>query len=609
MEWQAWLTLAVVLAAFVSLVRGLAPADVTLMGGAILLTLAGVITPQDVIRGFSNPGMLTVGALFIVAAGLRETGALDRIGSHMLGRAHTEGGVLARLAAQVTALSAFLNNTAVVAMLIGVITDWCRKHRVAPSRLLIPLSYLSILGGTCTLIGTSTNLVVFGLMQDQAEHTQASQFRAALEHVGMFEFAWVGVPIALAGVAYLFLLGRRQLPNRTDLLERLGDATRNYLVEMRVKPECTLVGQTIEQAGLRRLPGLFLFEIVRGTQVISPAPPTEAIQAGDRLAFAGVVSTIVDLERIQGLVPAADDGYETEAPARRQRRYCEAVVSPTSPLIGRNIREANFRALYNAAVIAVHRGGERLAGRIGDIEVRPGDTLLLQTTPHFAAANRNNPDFYLVSAFEEARPVRHERAFVALLLLLLLLVLLVVGERFGVPPHIAAFVVAGLLIVTRCISTGDARRSVRWDTLLTIVAAFGIGAALEKSGAAQAVAGLLAEQTHAWGPIGALAAVVLMASLFTELITNNAAAVLAFPVAMSLADQLGVSPRPFAFAVAYAASCSFATPIGYQTNLMVYGPGGYSFGDFLRIGIPFNLLIVIVVTLLTPLVWPFELSG
>ena len=607
MAWEAWFTVGLIGFLFLTLVRGLAPTDVTLLGGTVLLAVVGVIGADDAVRGFSNPGMLTVAALFVVSAGMRETGALDRIGGRLLGKARTERWALARLGPQIVALSAFLNNTAVVAMLISVVSDWCRKHRVSPSRLLIPLSYFSIFGGICTLIGTSTNLVVFGLMQEQSTHELDTARQAALQHVSLFDFAYVGLPLAVVGTAYLLLLGRRGLPNREDLLERLGESSREYVVEMSVRPECRLVGQQIEEAGLRRLPGLFLIEIVREGRVIAPVAPTEVILAGDRLTFAGVVGTIVDLERIPGLLPAADDTYAAQAADRHQRRYCEAVVSGTSPLIGKNIREGNFRALYNAAVVAVHRGGERLSGRIGDIVLRSGDTLLLQTGAHFALANRNNPDFYLVSSLEEARPVRHERAFTAAGLLVLLIALLVFGERLGMPTHIAAFLVAGLMLITRCISAGDARRSVQWDVLLTIVAAFGIGAGLEKSGAAHAIAGVLTTHTQEWGPVVALAIIYAITSLFTELITNNAAAVLVFPIAMSLAEQLGVSPRPFAFAIAYAASSSFATPIGYQTNLMVYGPGGYRFVDFLRVGLPLNILLWIVAVLVIPLIWPFEL--
>ncbi len=603
MGWEAWLTIGVVASVFIVLVRGVAPPDVVLWGGTVLVTIFGIIEVDDALVGFSNPGMLTVAALFMITAGLRETGALDRIGGHMLGNTHSERGALLRIAPQVTAFSAFLNNTAVVAMLIPVITDWCRKHRISPSRLLIPLSYVSIFGGTCTLIGTSTNLVVGGLVQDLAHGELDPVRQHALRPLWLFEFAYLGVPCAVVGILYLFFIGRRQLPDRKDLLEKLGESVREYLVDMCIRANCPLIGKTIEAAGLRRLPGLFLIEILRDGRVIAPVEPDEVLLENDRLTFAGVVSTIVDLERIPGLVPATEDESAQSFGEGRQRRYSEAVISSTSPLIARNIRDSNFRALYNAAVIAVHRGGQRLTGRIGDIVLHVGDTLLLQTGPHFVEANRNNPDFYLVSGMEEVRPVRHDRAPLSLGLLVLMILLLVFGGP-RLPTVVAAFLVAGLMMMTRCISAADARRSVRWDVLLTIAAAFGLGSALDASGAAEAIATLVIKCTHLLGPIAALAAIYFVTSLFTELITNNAAAILVFPLAIAVADQLGVNPRPFIFAVAFAASCSFATPIGYQTNMLVYGPGGYRFSDFLRVGLPINVLLWITAVIVIPLVWP-----
>lgn len=605
MGWEAWFTIGVVVSVFVVLVRGAGPPDVVLWGGTVLVTLFGVIDVHDALVGFSNPGMLTVAALFMITAGLRETGALDRIGGRMLGNARSERDALLRIAPQVTAFSAFLNNTAVVAMLIPVVTDWCRKHRVSPSRLLIPLSYVSILGGTCTLIGTSTNLVVGGLVQGLG-HGELDPLRQhALRPLWLFEFAYLGVPCAVVGILYLFFVVRRQLPDRADLLEKLGESVREYLVDMCIRANCPLIGKTVEAAGLRRLPGLFLIEILREGRVIAPVEPDEVLMEGDRLTFAGVVSTIVDLERIPGLVPVTEEDSDTPPGEARMRRYSEAVISSTSPLIARNIRDSNFRALYNAAVIAVHRGGQRLTGRIGDIVLHAGDTVLLQTGPHFVEANRNNPDFYLVSGIEEARPVRHDRAPLALGLLGLLVVLLIFsGPRL--PTVVAAFLVAGLMMITRCISAGDARRGVRWDVLLTIAAAFGLGSALDASGAAEAIATLVIKGTQTLGPVAALAAIYLVTSLFTELITNNAAAILVFPLAMAVADQLGVNPRPFIFAVAFAASCSFATPIGYQTNMLVYGPGGYRFSDFLRVGLPMNVLMWITAMIVIPFAWPLN---
>ena len=367
MNVQIGITLAVLLVILIGLVKDWAPPDVLLLAGAIAVTLAGIITPTEAFAGFSNEGMLTVGALFVVAAALRETGALDALGARMLGRAASPRAALGRIAAGVMATSAFLNNTPIVAMMLPVVTDWCRKHRVSPSRLLIPLSYLTVLGGMVTLIGTSTNLVVSGLVTQARQEATDPRILAGLRPLGLFEFALLGIACCVVGATYLFTIAPRLLPDRKDMLEQLGEQAREYLVDMEVQPGCRLIGQSIEEAGLRHLPGLFLIEIVRNGQIVAPVSPDEVLRAGDRLTFTGVVRSIVDLERIPGLVPVADDNYEAGSAQRQRRRLCEAVISPTSPLIGKTIRDADFRALYNAAVVAVHRGGTRLTGRVGDI--------------------------------------------------------------------------------------------------------------------------------------------------------------------------------------------------------------------------------------------------
>jgi di/tricarboxylate transporter len=599
MTWTAWFVLAATGVAVFGLARNLA-SDALLWGAVVACGLAGILSPAEMFSGFSNTGMLTVGALYIVAAGVQETGALDLLGGWFLGGVRTGGGVLRRLGLAVPALSAFLNNTPVVAMFIPFLVQWCSKHRVSPSRLLIPLSYLSILGGMLTLIGTSTNLVVNGMMADAtaADPTLA----ASLRPMGLFEIGAVGLPCAVLGIAYLLLFSGRLLPERADMLEEIGTSPREYLVEMQVTPRCRLVGQNIEEAGLRHLPGLFLIEIVRGGEAIAPVQPDHVLEADDILTFSGVVSTIVDLEKIPGMKPVADPGYEHAAARRRGRMLSEAVVSPTSPLIGRSIRGSNFRALYNAAVVAVHRGGARLKGRLGDIVLHSGDTLLLQTGPHFAEAYRNNPDFFLVSGVRDSESLRHDRAALSLILLALLVGLMASGLLSTV---LAAFLVAGAMILGHCVSVAGARRALDLQTLLTIAGAIALGQALLNSGAVHAVAHGVVGVLGPFGPYVVLAGIAVLTMLFTEIVTNTAAAALMFPLALAIAADSGVDPRPFVMVVALIASASFLTPIGYQTNLMVYGPGGYRFSDFPRVGVPLSLLLLVVATLLAPIAWPF----
>ena len=598
MTWEAWFSLATLIGVLSGLVLNLAP-DALLVGALVLVTLAGIITPAEAFVGFSNTGMLTVAALFVVAAGLRETGALGRLANWLLGRARTERGAMARMAISVTTMSAFLNNTPIVAMFIPIVSEWCKKRRVAPSRLLIPLSYFCILGGTCTLIGTSTNLVVNGMMQEAVK--QRPDLSESLYPIGLFELGYVGLPYAIIGICYMIFIGYRLLPDRLGLLEQLSDSAREYLVNMRVEAGL-LEGQRVEEAGLRHLPGLFLIEIQREGEIISPVEPDQILRSGDILTFTGVVSTIVDLERFDGLVPVADEGYENQAALKRGRELCEAVVSLSSPVLGKTIRDADFRASYNAAIVAVHRNGERLGGRVGDIVLRPGDTLLLQTGPHFDRAHRNNPDFLLVSGVQDSHALRSDKALMSLGLLALLLLLMSTGIIEIVT---AAFLVAGLMVITRCISVAGARQSVDWQTLITIGAAFGLGKALVASGLVAVMAELVVSSVGHWGPYAVLAGVYCMTSLFTETVTNNAAAALIFPFAVAIADGIDVSARPFVMAVAFAASASFVTPLGYQTNLMVFGPGGYKFTDFVRVGLPLNLVLLFFATLLIPWVWAF----
>lgn len=601
--WEAWLSIGVVLVILIALAREMAPTDALLVGGAVILGLTRVITPQEVFAGFSNTGMLTVAGLYVVVAALRETGALNTMGSLLLGKTTTERGVFLKMSAAVTTISAFLNNTPIVAMMLPILMGWCRKNSVSPSKLLMPLSFLTILGGTCTLIGTSTNLVVNGLLIDASKNAAADvELANSLRPMTLFELSYVGIPCAIAGILYLFFIGRRLLPDRKDLIERLGQNAREYLVNMRIAQGCKLIGKRVEEAGLRHLQGLFLIEILRGDEVISPVGPDQVMHEGDMLTFTGVVGHIVDLEQIPGLIPAGDETYQEHASTRRGIQLCEAVISGTSPLIGVNIREANFRSLYNAAVVAVHRGGERLKGKLGDIILRNGDTLLLQAGANFAKAFRNHPDFFLVSSVEGTRPIRHDKMWLSLALLAVFVVLLTTEI---VDTAIAAFLVAGLMVASRCISANDARRSVDYQTLITIGASFAIGKALMTSGAVHGIAETLVHSMGSYGPHAVLFVVYAMTLMTTELITNNAAAVLMFPFAVELARTLGVDPRPFAMAVTMAASNAFSLPLGYQTHLMVYGPGGYKFRDFVRVGLPLDIICLIVAVALIPYVWKF----
>lgn len=614
-ESAAIISLAVTVAVFVALIaRRDAPPDVLFLGGMVAVTLLGVITPEAALAGFANPAVLTIASLFVVAAGLRSTGVLDWVGHRLLGTARTEASAIRRLALSIVTTSAFMPNTPVVAMMMPVVVDWCRQRRVSPSRLLIPLSYLTILGGVCTLIGTTTTLLINGLLKA----AQSPGGPASLRPMELFEIGKVGLPCAIVGTLYLVFFGRRYLPNRTDLLETLGELRREYLVEMLVQPECRLIGKTVEDAGLRHLPGLFLIEIDREGEIITPVTPEDVIHKDDRLVFTGVVTTIVDLEKIPGLVPAADMNYEVVPKKRHGRYLSEAVISHSSPLIGTSIREANFRQLYNAAVVAVHRNGKRLTNKIGDIRLQPGDTLLLQTRTEFVQDYRHSRDFHLVSTIEGSGGRRYDRAWIAGTLFILLVVWLSLSSWLpaestvlGIPltgltsTAVAGIAIAGLMIVFRCLPTAEARGALDLRVIITIAGALAIGRALDESGAAKSIAELLVAQVYTGHPYFHLVVIYVITVIFTELISNTAVAAMMFPLAVAVAQTGGYDARPFIMAVALAASLSFITPIGYQTNLMVMGPGGYRPGDYLRAGIPLAVLMAITSLILIPIVWPF----
>ena len=586
----AWFTCLVTLSCLgVLAVTRLAP-DLVLLAGVALLLLGGVLTPEQAVSGFANEAVLTVAVLYVVAAGLRNTGAIEALIRQLFGRPRTVLGAQLRMMLPVTGMSAFMNNTPLVAAFLPAVSDWAKRQGISPSKLMIPLSYAAIFGGTCTLIGTSTNLVVNGLLESQAH----------LPGMSFFEIAWVGVPCALAGLLYVFIASRWLLPARKPALAQL-DNPREYTVEMLLESGSPLEGQSIAAAGLRQLPGLFLVEIDRDGRIIPAAGPDERLRAGDRLVFAGITESIVDLQRIRGLVPATEQVFKLDAP-RTARTLIEAVIAAHSPMCGKTVRAGRFRSLYNAVVIAVARNGERIRRKIGDIELRAGDTLLLETGPEFMEQRINSRDFLLLRPIEGASIPSHERGWIAWLILLGLVTVAALG---WLPLFTAALLAAGLMIITRCCSAGDARRSIEFEVIVVIAAAFGIGKALEVSGAAGSIAHMLLALAGE-NPWQLLVVIYAITMLLTETITHSAAAVIVFPLAFAASSSLGLPFMPYAMAIAVAASASFATPIGYATNLMVYGPGGYRFSDYLRFGLPLNILMWAVAVLIIPAVWPLH---
>lgn len=589
MAWEIWFTLAIVVAVLVTLATTPAPTEVVLLGAMIVLSIVGVVSPSQALSGFSSPGVMTIAALYVVIAGLRETGAIAWFSQLVFGRPKSLLSAQAKLMGAGGLLSTVINNTPVVAMFIPIAQEWSARYGLSISRLLLPMNNVVILAGLCTLIGTSTNLAVYGLLIQARPEA----------NIGLFDLVWIGVPLTLAGFAYALAFSRRLLPDRQGPMEQLENA-REYAFQVRIHASGPLVGKSIAEVGLRNLKSAYVLEIERGARLLTSVSPDEVLRADDRLTCVGVVDAIKDLRRMPGLSIAEEQAYTLNL-KHTQRQLVEIVLSPTAPLINRTVRESNFRDLYGAGIISISREGSRIPGKVGDIVFRPGDTLLVEAGPAFADKHKYSRDFLLVSALQDSTPPDFRRAPLSLAILILMIVF---ATLEWVSLFEASFIAAGLMVATGCLTMQSATRSIEYHIVAGIAASFALGVALLESGAASMIgAGLL--RIAVGDPWLALAALYIVTMIVTELITNNAAGVLMLPIALTIADYAGVSYMPFVIAVMVAASCGFTTPIGYQTNLMVYGPGGYRFMDFVRFGLPLNIICTIITLIVVPRVWPF----
>ncbi|MDP3972087.1 MAG: SLC13 family permease, partial [Candidatus Nanopelagicales bacterium] len=497
---------------------------------------------------------------------------------------------LARLAVPVAGASAFLNNTPIMAMLIPQLQAWADRRRLSVSKLLMPVSFITVLGGMLTLIGTSTNLVVNGLMVE-----------SGIGELGFFEIGKVGLPVAVVGLIAVVLLAPRVLPARRSVKDELTAEARHFYVEMIVVSGGPIDHKTVEDAGLRDLAGVFLVSVHRTSgPVIAPVNPDTQLRGGDRLRFAGQVNKVLDLQERRGLKSAELEHVTSlDDPAVR---YYEAVIGTRSPLVGRTLREAGFRATYQSAVVAIHRDGELVHAQLGRVPLRVGDTLVLVSDPGFKERWSDREDFLLISPVDDAAPlVATSRAWIPPVLLGLIVFLAALGV---VPILVGALIGAVLLVLTRVLSSNEAMRAVDLEVIVIIAAAFGLAAAMETTGLAEVIASGLVSATGGLGERGALLGLVLATIVLTEMITNNAAAMLMFPIGLTIAAQTGLNPVGVAVAIALCASASFLTPIGYQTNTMVYGPGGYRFGDYSRLGLPLTVIVATMTIWLVPVMWP-----
>lgn len=593
MSGEAWFTLVVALVTI-----GLLAADrysaVLVMGGALVtLFVAGIIDEDQAFGGFSNEAPITVAALYVLTGAADATGALEGHITRILGsgRRHRPRRDLARVCFPSSAISAFIANTPLVAMLAPRVTSWARRNGNPPSRYLMPLSYAVIFGGCITLIGTSTNLFVSDLMEDAGQRP-----------VGLFEITPVGLPLAVVGVCLIVLLAPRLLVERGTLVDDLAAHTREFTVEMLVNAGSVIAGKTVTEAHLRNLEGVFLVEAERDGKALTPVSPDHRLEVGDRLTFAGNLDRLIDLQRIPGLV-SAEERHFAPSDGQSGRNFYEAVVGASSGLVGVTLKEVGFRSRYDAAVVAIHRAGERINEKLGSVRLRPGDVLLVIGGKDFLERFRDQRDFALIAPLRGMKPVRREHARVVELAILGL----IVTAGTGLLDLLQVSLVLALgLVAFRVISPAEARRAVDFDVIMLMGTSFGLASAVAASGLAKEVANLLVQVSEPLGDLGILAGILITTMVMTELLSNNAAAALMFPIAMATAEQSGLDPRPFAMVILFGATLSFLTPIGYQSNTLVWSMGGYRYGDFSRLGAPLTLAVIGVTLLLVPVFFPLR---
>jgi len=580
---DSWIALVVVAIMIVVLVADRLSPVIVLGGALVTLLFAGVIEADVALSGFSSTAPATVAALYIMAGAATATGLLAGVVDRVLDRSRSVG----PLAAVTAALSAIIPNTPLIAMFAPQVVRWADKNSADVSKYLMPMSFASILGGVVTVIGTSTNLVVSDLLEASGE-----------QPLGVFEVTVIGLPIAVVGVFVLSTLGTRLLPSREGDQRSVRAEARQFQIAMAVESSGPVVGRTVEAAGLRNLPGVYLSFVERsrsdGEVSAIPATPDTVIEAGDVCCFVGDVDRVVDLHEIPGLRSTEathiglSDGVGT--------RVHEAVVSPASSLVGQSLRAAEFRGRFGGAVMAIHRADERLVGQLGRIDLRAGDVLLVLADNDFELRWRGHSDFSLVAALDGSTPLRRRQApFVAMIL-----TAFVLASTTGLLTLFEAALGAAIGVVfVGALSLGEARRAIDLNVIMTMAVAISLGGAIQASGLANQAASII-QRVDFFGDRGLVLVTVLITIALSELLTNTAAAALMIPVVLSVASDLGVEPRLLAMSVLFAASCSFLSPIGYQTNLMVAGLGGYRFTDFSRVGAPLTISAVIIVTVLAP---------
>lgn len=547
----------------------------------LIFLLTGIVDTKGFLASLANESILSIFLLIFITAGLRThfniIGWLDRL----FGKTTNPRSFMFRMTTGVTAMSAFLNNTPIVALLMPYVYQWAKKNKVSPGKFLLPLSYAAMIGGMITVIGTSTNLVLNGLIETKNGVP-----------LGLLDYLFPGLLVSIAGIVFLYLFGLKLLPNREDLLDSSTKLSREYLVETRVPINSTLIGKSLIEANLRNLTGIYLFEIVRDSKAITPVHPEEIIQANDILFFAGETQNIMELlERDNELSLPSPGGQEVD----HKHNIIETVIPINSELVGQTLKQLEFRENYDAAVVAIHRNGAKLRGKVGEIVMQAGDLLMISAGKNFRQHLNARPNLYLVSVLaqtEDAKPVV-KKGFA------LIIIACIIGMVAGyLNLFLALIIITAYMVIGKLLSVSEIKKQLDIDLLIILIASLTFSKAIIDSGTAELISNNFIAVFRGFGNKGILIGMYLITLMLTTFITHVAAISIVFPIAFSLGVSLpGMNMTAMFLAISFAASASFHAPFSYQTNLMVYGPGGYKFKDFLKIGTPFTLLYSIITLL------------
>jgi di/tricarboxylate transporter len=574
------LVFAVIIFLLVALYSGKLRAEVSFFIAVTVLIIAGVLSPSEALAGFANEQLAVIMLLLVISDIIRKTDVINLVFNRLFHGTKTVSGFVVRMVAFVAPTSAFFNNTPLVAMMMPYVYSWSKKNNISPSKLLIPLSYAAILGGCMTLVGTSTNLVVNGMAVD-----------AGFGSLDIFDFAWVGFPMVIVGGIYLALFSDKILPSHKDAMEEFKEGWREYFVETEIGTNSPVIGKSVAEAGLRNLSGNFLVEIIRNTSVITPVSPEDILSSGDKLIFTGETNSIPELSK-----PELGLSLPKECIASELSDVVEVVVSHNSWLIGRLVKNTHFRGKYDAAIVAIHRNGAKMSGKIGSVIIQAGDVLLLFAGRDFGIRATGN-EFYVISK-KENKKVDAKKAIMVIIGVLLSVV---VSANTPLSLFSCLLVVLAVSFFTKTLTGSEIKRGVNLNMMLIMAFGLALGKAMSNSGAAEFIANSILKVAEPFGPVAILGMIFLVTNLLASYMTNLAAVAIIFPISVGIAQSMGLPLEPFIMIVAFGGAANFITPIGYQTNLMVYGSGGYSFNDFMKIGLPLTILYIVIGTLLMSL--------